>query len=64
MVFYQYHVKNLKWRLAIANVHTCTFEIGWDRHTNPNLPVAYEKCLHCDVTEDEKLFLLKEDHRL
>ena len=60
---YLYLVKKPRYRRAIARFrcssHTLQIERG--RHTNPKTPVAERKCIHCDVIEDEKHFLLKCD---
>ena len=57
---YLYHVKKPKYRIAIAKFRCSShiFEIERGRHTNPKTPVADRKCLHCNVIEDEKHFLL------
>ena len=57
---YLYHVKKPKYRIAIAKFRCSShiLEIERGRHTNPKTPVADRKCLHCNVIEDEKHFLL------
>ena len=57
---YLYHVKKPKYHIAIAkfrcSLHILKIKRG--RHTNPKTSVSDRKCVHCNVVEDKKHFLL------